>query len=383
MKIIIDGTIYSSAPSGGAYRYFNELIPRLSKFPKTEVKIFAQKNHVGIPTGSNIKVAEDSLPTGSWLPEGKLKQFLRARKRELQSVMLRRQFSGFEEAVYHSTYYTPSPLNHITQVVTVHDMISELFKETYDLPHLKTLRKAKAECLKSATRVIAISNQTKKDLQAIYHVPESKIDVVYHGVDYDFFSRICSIEKKQQVLNELNLTTPYFLYVGGRLHHKNFKCFLKAFSQSKVSQDHKLAVAGAPWDEEEIDLIRKLNVEKHLIWMPTLGEHELPIVYQNAIALGLPSHYEGFGLPLIESMAAGCPVLASNTGPFPELAEGAAVFFDPRDEAQMEKSFERVLEDSVRTRLIELGKKQAMKFSWDLSAKKHWECYQKALKEHA
>lgn len=379
MKIIIDGSMYSSAPSGGVYRYFNELIPRLSRFPETEIKIFAQKAPSGIPTGENIKVAKDPLPTGNWLPEGRLKQFLRSRKHEIKNFLVKKQFSGFTNSVYHATYYTPSPWKSLPEVVTVHDMISELFEDTYHLPHIQALRQAKSQSIKSATRVIAISERTKKDLQDIYNIPPSQIDVIYHGVDHQLFSEKPSPLFKNEILKKHHFSSPYFLYVGGRLHHKNFKRFLIAFSQSPVSKDYRLAVAGAPWSEEENKLIKKLDISDRLIWTEHLNEKELSVAYQNAEALALPSYYEGFGLPLIEAMAAGCPVIASNKGPFPELAQGAALFFDPKDESQMSKALESILEPQTRESLVSKGLEQAKNFSWDTSAKKHMETYQKAL----
>jgi len=380
MKVIIDGTIYSTAPTGGVYRYFNELIPRISNLPGTEIKIFTPKDPTGIPMGRNISHTKDHFPSGAWLPESQLKRFLRFQKQKLQSLLLKRSFSGIEDSVFHSTYYTSSPWSKIPQVVTVHDMISEIFKDTFDLPHIKTLRDAKAKAVGSATRIIAISEQTKRDLHNIYKFPLTHIDVIYHGVDHDFFSNKPSKEAERAILNKHSLLYPYFLYLGGRLHHKNFKRFLSAFANSRISKQFKLAVAGAPWDEEEKELILKLKTSEKLIWMPNLSDEELRTIYQNAVALALPSYYEGFGLPLIESMAAGCPVIASNSGPFPELAGESALFFDPHDESQMENSMEEIVKPSVRTPLIETGRRRAQDFSWDKSAIQHFESYQKALR---
>lgn len=383
MKIIIDGMIYSSAPTGGVYRYFNEIIPRLSAFPDTEIKIFSPKNATSIPTGNHITVEKDRLPSGSWLPESELKKTLRKVKQRVNSFLMSKKFSGVKDSVFHSTYYTPSPWPSLPQVVTVHDMISELFPETYHLPHVRELRENKAKCLMTATRVIAISEQTKKDLQRIYNISASNIDVIYHGVDFELFSHKKEESNQKNILRKLELTSPYFLFLGGRLHHKNFSTLLKAFASRPLSKEYILAVAGTPWTQEESELIKSLNISSRLAWMPSLDETDLPTVYQNATALALPSYYEGFGLPLIEAMAAGCPVVASQSGPFPELAEGAAIFFDPFDPSQMGLALEKVLVPSTRNELIEKGKKQAAKFSWDLSAKKHFESYHKALKGDA
>ena len=380
MNIIIDGTIYSSAPSGGAFRYFNELIPRLSRFPNTEVNIFTPKNSVPPPVTANIKVTIDSLPNGNWLPNGRLKSILRLAKKNIQGYILKSKFSGRKDSIYHSTYYTSSPWPEIPQVVTVYDMISELFSETYELPHHQALRKIKTECLKKASRVVAISNQTKTDLQNIYQIPASSIDVIYHGVDHSFFSQVQSTEIKTNILKNRRLLSPYFLFLGGRLHHKNFIRFLRAFSMSQVSKDYILAVAGTPWSHDELQLIKSLGLEKKIVLMPYLSDTELPTIYQNAAAFAFPSYYEGFGLPLIEAMAAGCPVVASNGGPFPELSQGAALLFDPFDEDKMGRSLEDILVPATRATLIEAGKKQAGKFSWNLTAEQYYDVYKKTLK---
>jgi glycosyltransferase involved in cell wall biosynthesis len=378
MKIIIDGAVYSFAPSGGVFRYFNEVIPRLSQFPDTEINIFTPKAGVNIPQGQNIKIESDKLPSGQWLPEGALKNLLRKGKRTLQSH-LQKRFAGLERSIFHSTYYTPSPWTKLPQVVTVYDMISEVSEELYHLPHIKAVREAKAVCLKSSTRVIAISEKTKNDLKNIYQIPDSQIDVIYLGVDFNFFSEKKSKRDQEQLIQKKGLNRPYFLFLGGRLHHKNFPRLLRAFASSPISKDYDLAVAGAPWNETELDLLNTLGVNSKVKWIPQLQDSELPTLYQKAEAFVFPSLYEGFGLPLIEAMAAGCPVIASYAGPFPELSQGAALLFDPLDEGKIATSLAQVLSPTNKLELVENGKKQALKFSWDKSASQHIRTYQKAL----
>jgi glycosyltransferase involved in cell wall biosynthesis len=379
MKILIDGLIYSSAPSGGGYRYFNELISRLSAFPDTEVNIFTQKNPTSLPVGVNLNIQKDTLPTGAWLPEGKIKNQLRFCKKLLKKWILKNSFSGIKDCVFHSTYYTPCPWKNIPQVTTIYDMISELFPETYDLPHIKTTREAKAVCIKNAARIITISENTKRDLEKVYDISPSSIDVIHLGVDYNIFSKMTSEAMTQQLLEKYRLNRPYFLFIGGRLHHKNFIRLLKAFALSTVRRDYVLAVAGAPWNDEETNLIKSLNLEDSIIWMPSVPEHELPTLYQNAVAFAFPSYYEGFGLPLVEAMAAGCPVVASDAGPFPELSGNAAILFDPFDEAKIARALEDVLDPTTRSRLVDLGQNRAKGFSWDELARKHLKTYHKAL----
>lgn len=379
MKIIIDGFIYTFAPSGGGYRYFNELISRLSKFPDTEVNIFTPKDPIGLPTDSEIKIAKDNFPTGKWLPEGKIKNHLRAAKKLIQRRLLEKKFSGVENSVYHSTYYTPSPWKGLPQVTTVYDMISEIFPETFELSHIKYTREVKSQAIKSSNRIIAISETTKKDIQKVYGTDSSLIDVIHLGVDYEFFSQSLTLDSKQAFLQKHKLTQPFFLYVGGRLHHKNFTRFLTAFAASKVSKDYYLVAAGTPWTGAEIELIDSLNLKNKITLLTGMTDLDLAYLYQSAVAFVFPSYYEGFGLPLIEAMAAGCPVLASNAGPFPELAEQSALLFDPFDEHNIGQALEQILNNNLRTQLINSGKKRALHFSWDDLAQKHLVTYQKAI----
>ncbi|MFM8313778.1 MAG: glycosyltransferase, partial [Deltaproteobacteria bacterium] len=270
MKIIFDGIVYSSAPSGGIYRYFNELIPRLSAFPDTEINIFTGKDAATIPGKSNIKISYDQLPTGSWLPEGGVKSLLRKGKRTLQKMLLEQKFNGVKNSVFHSTYYTPPLWKNITQVVTVYDLISELVTETYHLPHHQKLREAKQNCLKTANRVIAISETTKRDLHTVYGISEDRIDVIYLGVDFEFFSTKRDPNEQNRILNQHGLSCPFLFYLGGRLHHKNFNRFLISFAKSNASKEFKLAVAGTPWNESELKLINSLNIKSQVVWIPPL-----------------------------------------------------------------------------------------------------------------
>ncbi len=379
MKIIIDGLIYSSAPSGGGYRYFNELITRLSQFPDAEINIYTRKNPTHLPSGTHLKIEQDTLPTGKWLPEGWIKDNLRHVKHALQKQILKRKFSGVQNSIFHSTYYTACPWKKMPQVTTVYDMISEIFPETFELPHIKETREAKSKAIKNASQIIAISETTKRDIQKVYGIQEHLIDVIHLGVDYTFFATKPSEGITQALLSKHHLNSPYFLYVGGRLHHKNFIRLLKGFALSVASRDHNLAVVGTPWNEDEKNLIQSLELQNKISWIPSVPEAELPILYQNAVAFVFPSYYEGFGLPLIEAMAAGCPVVASNAGPFPELAQNAALLFDPFDENKIAQSLEAVLEPATRNRLIPLGKERAKIFSWDRLAEQHYQTYQKVI----
>lgn len=379
MKIVIDGTVYSSAPSGGVYRYFNELIPRLANLPDTKVQIFSPRTDTLPPNGENIEVKKDLLPSGQWFPEGRAKEVLRKAKRWVSAFVVGKQLGGVEGAVYHSTFYTPSPWKNLPEVFTVYDMISELFPDLSQETHIVSTNRMKRECVERAARLIAISENTKQDLHRIWGVPLEKIDAIHLGVKTDFFSRAIDATEKERTLEKYSICKPFVFFLGGRLHHKNFSRLLEAYEMSEIRQSHTLVVAGAPWSQEEEKRIQNLGLEKHVLRIPSITEVELPVFYQCATLFVFPSYYEGFGLPLLEAMAAGCPVAAANAGPFPEIVQGAALLFDPYDPADMAKKMDSLLNTSLRERYRDLGLQRSAQFSWDETARKTRETYKKAI----
>jgi len=382
MRVIIDGVVYSSAPTGGIYRYFNELIRRLSELPDTDVEVYTPRTTTLPPQGPHIKIHQDRLPSGSFMPNGWVKDQLSKLKKLIQKKLLNREMGGFQsgDAVYHSTYYTPSPWPELPQVVTVYDMISEKFPEDAKLPHNIVLSAAKRKSVQAAKRVIAISQATKDDLCEIYGISPSVVDVIYFGLDRSFYAKAATLGEKQALQSRFKLTEPYVLYVGGRLHHKNFKRLARAYAASKIKSNYLLAVAGFAWDEEEKALLKSLGIEDRVRWMPYL-DSELPAIYQMASLFVFPSLYEGFGLPLIEAFAAGTPVAAANAGPFPELAAGAAYLFDPEDIDAITKALETMVDPKLAQEYRKRGLKRAEDFDWSIAAAKTRECYLRAMGE--
>lgn len=379
MRIIIDGVVYSATPNGGVYNYFNELIPRLATFPNTEVEIFVPNVSTAPPQAPGISVKHHVLPTGHWFPEGKVKRYLGNTKRWMEAQIVRARMRGIgKQSVFHTTAFTVSPWKNLPRITTIYDMISEILTPDLQLEHIVTMREGKLRAIRNSERLIAISQCTKDDLCKVYGIASNRVDVIHFGVNHSFFSNTGTVEQQKKIRTKYNLDRPYVLYVGGRLHHKNFPLFAEAYAKSHARKECALAVAGFPFEEHETALIKKLGIEKDIRWMPYLTD-ELPAVYRMAEYFVFPSLYEGFGLPLIEAMVADCPVAASNTGPFPELAGNAALYFDPHSPVSMRQALDKMMEKNVREEFRARGRVQCRRFSWDNAAKLTMDTYRKAL----
>ena len=225
--------------------------------------------------------------------------------------------------------------------------------------------------MQRAEQVICISENTKSDLLKFFNVPEDKVSVVHHGYNY--------FPNKKVVIKKM-IKYPFLLYVGSRNSYKNFKNFIKAFSRSNsLSKDFKIiAFGGGKFKNSERNFINECNIENNIKHIE--GDDEvLSNLYAKAEALIYPSLYEGFGMPILEAMAHGCPVITSNKSSIPEVAGEAAKLFDPTNLDSIRESIENVLySDGQKKELIDKGYKQLENFSWEKCAKKTLSAYKKS-----
>lgn len=363
--VLVDGSVYRFAPSGGAFVYLNELFKHFPTHPDLTIELVAPAG-TALPRVS-APVQSAPLPTLSWLPQGRLKESLRPLKNTLERLFWNKHVK--EKAIYHSVWYYPFPNPQVPSVVMVHDLISEKFPDLYPKEFNTQVNEKKKESIFHATHFIAVSERTKWDLVEYYGVDPHKVDVVYHGVDHASFF---PTHLKRN-------TPPYFLYVGGRLNHKNFSRFAKAFRHSKVFASHQVICAGFPWSEEEKNFLVVQGLSEKISLIESPSTEKLRELYQNAEAFVFPSLYEGFGIPIIEAMACGTPVLCSNTGPMPEIAQRAALYFDPFSEEEIATALTKVAEPEFKTQLRNAGLKRAQSFSWEKTAEQTLKVYRKIL----
>ncbi|WP_161604760.1 glycosyltransferase family 4 protein [Roseiconus nitratireducens] len=250
----------------------------------------------------------------------------------------------------------------IPRVASFYDMISEKFMN--DL----SMRDAKLQTVQESDKLIAISESTKRDMVDLLSIDPQKIEVIYLATDM----------KRQSQRFPLDSNAPYILWVGNRNGYKNFKTFVEGFAMTRnVRADLQVVCAGGPplqphelehWNQHRLNPDRMTHVQP--------SEQELAMLYGHAEMLIYVSKYEGFGIPPLEAMACGCPVIASDTSSIPEVTGDAAVLVDPTDSEAVAHSMERVWEDrEYRGRLIEAGDHRVRLFTWDRCVEKHLELY--------
>jgi glycosyltransferase involved in cell wall biosynthesis len=264
-------------------------------------------------------------------------------------------------------------------IIVVLDVYPLRFPEQFGLSLHIAYKFIIPRAIRKSYQCIAISKCTKEDAVNYFSIPEEKIEVVYLAVNENF-RPIQKGASLNEVLNKYNIYGRYILYHGNKRPHKNVEGLLKSFSQLKKSSvlSHKLIITGEENPKEpEFDssnlrkLIDKLGIRNEVHFTGLVAEQDLPYIYSGADLLVIPSFYEGFGLPALEAMACGTPVVASDRGALPEVISDAGLLFNPDDLGALSRAIYCVLEDEkLRRQLIEKGLERAKHFSWEKTAKK-------------
>ena len=265
-------------------------------------------------------------------------------------------------------------------VMTVHDVLEHMYR-THDRSglrrslHFHLTRRV----LNGAARILAVSKYTKSDIEKLFGIPGSRIEVVYNAIDERFLRGHASDADKQVLAERYLVTYPFLLYAGRISPHKNLVRIIEAFSALKAElekegkfPDLKLIIIGDELSKHP-DLRRTVirgGVQNDVRFMGFVPIEMLRVFYDVAKIFVFPSLYEGFGLPPLEAMAHGTPVITSNTSSLPEVVGNAAVLVNPENVFEIMRALHRVLLDqTVRDKLKQRGYEQAKKFSWDASAR--------------
>lgn len=230
--------------------------------------------------------------------------------------------------------------------------------------------------LKRAKNIIAVSEFTKQDIVNKFTIAaekeKNKIKVIYEGVADTLFSSNSNNDKN--VIFSYNISSPYLLYVGNAYPHKNLEKLIEIFSKIREEKlNLQLILVGKEdYFYKSVKLFaKKFDPDgKFIIFPGFVSDRELAVLYRQALAYVFPSQYEGFGLPPLEAMANGCPVVASNKSSLPEILGPAALYFNPEDDYEMKKQIDKIIDDNDwRQNLINLGYQQVKKYSWETSAR--------------
>ncbi len=258
-------------------------------------------------------------------------------------------------------------------IVTVHDLGAEYLPKTHQLKQRLYLNLMTHYQLKSATHLIAVSEATKTDLIKRISIPKEKISVVYEGYNQQLFQPVKN-DALNNTLKEYDLVfEQYFLFVGTIQPRKNLARLIKAYAQALANNNQLplLALAGGKgWLSDEIyTLPKKLDIENHVRFLGYIPDEDLPALYSGAKAFLFPSLFEGFGLPIIEAMAVGCPVVTSNLSSMPEVAGDAAILVDPYSVPDICQGIQQIASEEKQAALVKAGFAQVKKFSWEKCAR--------------
>ncbi len=241
----------------------------------------------------------------------------------------------------------------VKKVVTIHDLIFEYFPEQYNKNDVLIYRKKFKYACEHADKIIAISESTKKDLINLYAIPEHKIEVCYQSCDERFYT--CSTaEHAQKIREKYQLHTPYFLSVGSIIERKNLLQICNAFYELHQENNIQLVVIGkgnGAYKQKITAFIETHNLSAKIIFLEdSFSAHDIqkdmPALYQNAIALVYPSVMEGFGIPVLEAMASGTPVITSNVSSLPEVGGDAVQCIQPHDTNELFLAMKRLIFDT-------------------------------------
>jgi len=267
----------------------------------------------------------------------------------------------------------------IPSVVTIHDLIFLRFPEYY--PYIdRSIYKYKFEyACKNASRIIAVSKQTKEDIISFFHIPEDKIDVVYQGCN-KVFQRIASEEEKRKVKLEYKLPERFILNVGTIEERKNLLLIVKALSS--IPKNVKLVVIGreTEYAKDVKDYITVNQLHERVIFLKNVPVNDLPLIYQCAEIFVYPSQFEGFGIPVIEALYSAVPVIAATGSCLEEAGGPATHYVHPQDEVQLAWHINSILNSPhKKDEMIKEGLRYVQKFTEEKLAKNLIETYQKAI----
>ena len=356
LKILFDHQIFSSQVHGGVSKYFAEVIHRL---PVNSWEVSAWLSNNEYAYNYHLFKGIHFIPHIVFRGKGRVM----AELGKAYSVY-KIQKGNFD--VFHQTNfdtYCIRPLRDKPMVTTYHD-INFLTEMNYNERMVKLQRMS----LERADKVIAISENTKKDMLNYFDIAPEKIVIIHHGIE------------KVNIPTELAgriYERPYILFVGMRHAFKNFTRFVQAFGLIADNYPElDIVCTRSPFTKDEMALFKELNISDRMYYC-IADEVTLNRLYRDALFFVFPSLYEGFGMPILEAMANGCPVTLANASCFPEIAGDAALYFDPMDVDNIKQALESmIINDELRESYKRKGLEHVKAFTWDNCAKKHYQLYQ-------
>ena len=368
MKVLYDHQIFTNQIYGGVSRYFYELMNHFSQNQdiKLEISLKYSNNHYL----ENVNFTKHKTFFKYVNFKGKSHIMTSINEFHSKRLLIKHDFD-----VFHPTYYNPYFLKYIDKkpfVVTVYDMIHELYPELFSNKNKITERKK--ILTRKADMILSISENTKKDLIEICDVPENKVKVAYLANSL-ISSNCLTIDK---LTEKYDINKPYLLYVGGRDSYKNFWMLLDVYSSHFSDNFDLICFGGDAFNKAELKKITSIKTSHKVIQLRG-SDNLLSSLYKHAFCFVFPSLYEGFGIPPLEAMSMGCPVVASKASSIPEVVGNASILFDPHSKDELVGAIESLYDESKKNKLIRLGFEQEKKFNWNKTANETMEIYKSII----
>lgn len=278
-----------------------------------------------------------------------------------------------------STFFIKNDPNY-KKVITIHDLSSLVFPKLH-IRGMLTDRLLGARTMKNADKIITVSKSTKNDLIKYFKAPPEKIKPIYLGVDEKF--RVLDDDQVRNFKIEYNLDFPFILYLGVPQPRKNIPTLIKAYNLLKKDGiNYKLVITGGKNHEYKkiFNIVKDLNLQKDMVFTGHMHDEILPELYNAADLFVFPSLYEGFGLPPLEAMACGTPVITSNASSLPEVVGDAGLSVDPYDIHGLKDAMNTVLRNSdLRMEMVKKGLNRSKQFNWKKCAIETMNIYKEVL----
>ncbi len=373
LEVIVDGIIYHQQARGGVSRIYSEILPRICQQDDsvrvTLLTMSDRPSQQPLPQHPHIKPR--SVPV--------VERYLRPwRILGPYAPFVRRLIDPFvigdgAGQIWHSTYYTSPSRWRGKQVVTIVDMIYERYPDLFNGPFDNQIREQKRRTVAQADAVICISETTRRDVLQFFRAPRDKTWVVPLAHS-DLFRPLQSANNGF----ENSPKRPYLLYVGNRTGYKNFDFLLQAYAVWQHRKEVDLVVISRePWTVKEQRFLSESKLESRVSLRMVVDDEQLRHLYCQAVALVYPSLYEGFGIPLLEAMGCGCPVVASDIPSTREVAGEIPIYFEVASSESLLHALESVMNEGQSTLRRTAGITHASQFSWDKTARQTLEVYRR------
>ena len=372
MKIVIDGRMYNESGIG---RYLRNLISKLQEFERENnyYILHLKKDYEKIIYRKNFQKV---LADFKWYTIS-------------EQIKLPKILNNIKPDLVHIPHFNTPIFWNGKFVVTIHDLIHQHFSMDRSTAHGPLIYKFKNigykrvfnHAIKKSMKILTPSQFVKKQMKREWGIEGSKIVVTPEAVDdkFDAIALKMNQEEVEEILGKLKIKNPYLFYVGNAHPHKNIDGLIKAFLKLKDKQKNlHLVLSGQ--DNFFWKKIKSKFQDKNIIYTGFVSDEELVVLYKNAAVYVEPSFEEGFGIPILEAFACGCPVVSSNAGSLKEVGGEAAIYFNPNDIGDMVNKILKVLGNgNLRKTLVEKGKKRVKLFNWKKMAEQTLEVYNSAL----